>query len=214
MSGFWIEAVGYAGSTLVILSLLQKSILRLRSIGVVASTTFLLYSLAIGAYPIAVVNVVAATIHLYHLRRLVRRKSEVFKLLRISPESRYLDYFLDFYVDDIATTHNAGFSYEPGPKTLAVLLLRDLVPAGLVIANTHGDSSIEILLDYVIPQYRDFELARWLYSGESGFFDETSCNCAWTRVTTPEQEEYYTRVGFRPDRTPNVPERHAFILAD
>lgn len=160
MSGFWIEAVGYAGSALVILSLLQKSILRLRTIGVVASLTFLGYSLAIGAYPIAVVNVVAATIHFYYLRKLVRLKSEVFKLLRVGSDSRYLGYFLDFYADDMAATHNAGFRYEPGAKTLAVLLLRDLVPAGLVIANTHGDSSIEILLDYVIPQYRDFKLAR------------------------------------------------------
>jgi hypothetical protein len=212
VSGFWIEAVGYAGSTLVILSLLQKSILRLRTIGVVASTTFLFYSIAIGAYPIAVVNVTAASIHLYHLRRLVRRKNEVFKILRISPDSRYLEYFLEFYGKDIAAGHNAGFGYEPGPKTLAVLLLRDLVPAGLVIANLHGDSSIEILLDYVIPQYRDFRLAHWLYSEESGIFAEASCRCAWTRVATPAQEEYYGRVGFRPDRTPTVPERYSFIL--
>ena len=202
MSGFWIEAVGYAGSALVILSLLQKSILRLRTIGTVASVTFLLYSLAIGAYPIAVVNVVAAAIHLYYLRKLVRRKSEVFKILRISPDSRYLEYFLEFYEDDIAEGHNAGFAYQPDSKTLAVLLLRDLIPAGLIIANQHGDSSIEVLLDYVIPQYRDFELARWLYSEESGLFTDVGCRCAWTRVAN----------GFKPDRTPSVPERYSFVL--
>jgi hypothetical protein len=212
MSGFWIEAVGYAGSALVILSLLQKSILRLRTIGAVASLTFLIYSLAIGAYPIAVVNVVAAAIHLYYLRFLVRKQSEAFKILRISPDSRYLEYFLDFYKDDIAHRFQPDFVYEPGPKTMAVLLLRDMVPAGLMVANMHGDSSFEILLDYVIPQYRDFKLAHWLYSEQSGIFGEARCNCAWTRVATPEQAEYFTRVGFKPDRTPNVPDRYAFIL--
>jgi hypothetical protein len=212
VSGFWIEAVGYAGSALVILSLLQKSILRLRAVGTVASITFLVYSLAIGAYPIAVVNVVAAVIHLYYLRKLVKKKDEVFRLLRVSQDSRYVEYFLDFYRDDIAAGHNAGFHFEPGPNTFAVLLLRDLVPAGLLVANAHGDSSFEILLDYVIPQYRDFKLADWLYSSHSGLFDTVSCDCVWTRVTSAEKERYYSRVGFKPDRTPAVQDRYSFIL--
>jgi len=212
MSGIIIEIVGYVGSALVILSLLQKSILRLRTIGLVASSTFLIYSIAIEAYPIAVVNVVAASIHLYYLRKLLRRKHEVFKILRIQPDARYLQYFLDFYKDDIATRYQPDFVYQPGPKTLAVFFLRDMVPAGLLVANVHGDSSFEILLDYVIPQYRDFKLARWLYSEQSGIFDETGCRCAWTRVTTPLQKEYFTKMGFKPDRTPEVPERYAFYL--
>lgn len=212
MNDILIEAIGYAGSALVILSLLQKSILRLRGIGLVASSTFLVYSIAIEAYPIAVVNVVAATIHLYYLRKLVKRKSEVFSILQMRPESRYLQRFLDFYKDDIATRYQPDFVYKPGPKTLSIFLLRDMVPAGLVVAKVHGDSSVEILLDYVIPQYRDFKLAQWLYSHESGFFTEARCRCAWTRVTTPDQEAYFTKMGFKPDHTPEVPERFAFIL--
>ena len=212
MNATLVEAIGYAGSALVILSLLQKSILRLRSIGLVASLTFLVYSISISAYPIAVVNVVAASIHLYYLRKLVRRKSEVFTILRMRPESRYLQYFLDFYRNDIAKQYQPEFVYEPGPKTLAVFLLRDLVPAGLVVAKVHQDSSFEVLLDYVIPQYRDFKLANWLYSKESGIFAEANCRCAWTRVTTEEQRNYFTKVGFKPDRTPQVPERYAITV--
>lgn len=212
MSGFIIEAVGYLGSALVILSLLQKSILRLRMIGFVASSTFLIYSIAIAAYPIAVVNVVAASIHLYYLRKLLRRKSEVFTLLQMRPESRYLAYFLEFYKDDIATRYQPDFVYEPAEDTLVVFLLRDMVPAGLLVGRTHGDASFEILLDYVIPQYRDFKLAGWLYSEESGIFEMTHCRCAWARAATPEQQEYFEKVGFKPDRTPGVPDRYSFIL--
>lgn len=207
-----VEVVGYAGSTLVILSLLQKSILRLRAIGFVASTTFLFYSIAIEAYPIAVVNVVAAAIHLYYLRKLVRRKNEVFTILRMRPESRYLERFLEFYKDDIAGRYQPDFVYQPTANTLAVFLLRDMVPAGLVVAKVHGDTSFEVLLDYVIPQYRDFKLATWLYSEESGIFTEAKCRCAWTRIETPEQEEYFTKMGFKLDRTPEVPNRFALTI--
>ena len=204
-----VEVIGYLGSGLVILSLLQKSILRLRTIGLVASLTFLVYSVSIEAYPIAVVNVVAAAIHLYYLRKLVRRKHEIFTILRLRPDGRYLRYFLDFYKDDIASRYQPDFVYEPAPDTIAVFMLRDMVPAGLLVARLHGDSSFEVLLDYVIPQYRDFKLAEWLYSEESGIAEETNSRLAWTRVATPDQEEYFARIGFKPDHTPTVPDRYA-----
>jgi hypothetical protein len=151
VSGTLVEVIGYAGSALVILSLLQKSILRLRTIGLAASSTFLVYSVSIGAYPIAVVNVVAAVIHLYYLRKLLRRKNEVFTLLQMRPESRYLQRFLEFYADDIAVSMHPDFAYDPAPDIAVFFLLRDMVPAGLVVARLYGDSSIEILPDYVIP---------------------------------------------------------------
>jgi hypothetical protein len=207
-----VEVIGYLGSGLVILSLLQKSILRLRTIGLVASLTFLIYSISIEAYPIAVVNVVAASIHLYYLRKLLRLKSEVFTILRLRPDGRYLRYFLDFYKDDIATRYQPDFVYEPAPDVIAVFMLRDLVPAGLLVARLHGDSSFEVLLDYVIPQYRDFKLANWLYSEESGIVAETGSRLAWARVTTPDQEDYFTRIGFKPDKTALVPERYSYSI--
>ena len=207
-----VEVIGYLGSGLVILSLLQKSILRLRTIGLVASLTFLVYSVSIEAYPIAVVNVVAASIHLYYLRKLVRRKSEVFSILRLRPDGRYLQYFLDFHADDIATRYQPDFDYEPAPDVIAVFMLRDLVPAGLLVARLHGNSSFEILLDYVIPQYRDFKLANWLYSEDSGIVGETGSRVAWTRVTTPDQQDYFTKIGFKPDKTALVPERYSYSI--
>ncbi len=207
-----VEVIGYLGSALVILSLAQKSILRLRTIGFVASSTFLVYSIAIEAYPIALVNVVAASIHLYYLRKLVRLKSEVFRILRLRPDGRYLQYFLDYYRDDIATRYQPDFVYEPAPNVIAVFMLRDMVPAGLLVAKLHGDASFEILLDYVIPQYRDFKLANWLYSQDSGIVGETGSRVAWTRVTTPEQQDYFTKIGFKPDKTALVPERWSYSI--
>ena len=207
-----VEVIGYLGSGLVILSLLHKSILRLRTIGLVASLTFLVYSISIEAYPIAVVNVVAASIHLYYLRKLVRLKSEVFSILRLRPDGRYLRYFLDFYKDDIANRYQPDFVYEPAPDVIAVFLLRDMVPAGLLVARLHGDSSFEVLLDYVIPQYRDFKLANWLYSDASGIVQETGSRVAWTRVTTPDQKDYFAKIGFKPDKTALVPDRYSYSI--
>ena len=91
----FIEIVGYLASALILLSIVQKSILRLRVLGLIGAFTFLVYSIAIGAYPIAVLNVIAATIHLWYLRKLTRHQDEVFRVLHVGPESKYLADFLD-----------------------------------------------------------------------------------------------------------------------
>ena len=50
---FWFEMVGYAGSVLVAVSLMMKSLLRLRLINLVGAFFFTLYGLLSGAYAVA-----------------------------------------------------------------------------------------------------------------------------------------------------------------
>lgn len=201
-SNFLIEAVGYVASGLIVLSITQRSILRLRLLGLAGSATFLVYSIAIEAYPIAVVNAIAAGIHLWYLRKLVARKDEVFRVLHVLPESRYLLDFLDFYKDDIQGKFQPEFEYEPDPDQLTAFILRDMVPAGLFIGRHVSDGSFEVELDFVIPQYRDFKVAGYVYSADSGLFDEECPPVVWTEASNTDHAAYLRRVGFTqcPDR--------------
>lgn len=208
------EVIGYAGSALVILSLIQRSILRLRLVGLVGSLTFLVYSVLIEAYPIAVVNVLAAAIHLWYLRMLLRRQHEVFEVLHVNADSAYLAYFLDHYRDEIVERFQPGFRYEPADNQFAAFILRDLVPAGLFIGRVHPeDSSIEAVLDFVIPQYRDFKIGPYLYSERSGLLTGTRCTTVWSIPGTEIHARYLRRMGFRPDPTAAAPNRYSLRLA-
>ena len=189
---WWIEGIGYLGSALVIASLAQKSILRLRLIGLGGSTTFFAYSLLIEAYPIAVVNVIAGTIHVYYLRKLILRPEEVFSTLGVRPNSLYLQRFLEFHSDDIAR-FQPEFRHDLPDHMFTVLLLRDMVPAGLVVFRADGDQ-FKIVLDYAIPEYRDFKLGRYLFSEKSGVFAAGSM--LWSPASTPEHAAYLQRMGF------------------
>ena len=57
-----------------------------------------------------------------------------------------------------------------------------------------------------------FAGTNWLYSEDSGIVRETGSRIAWARVTTPEQEEYFTKIGFKPDKTALVPERYSYSI--
>jgi len=193
----WMELIGYAGSALVVLSLTRKSILRLRTIGLAASMTFFVYALLIGAYPIAAVNVVIAAVHIYFLQKLTRRPDEVYSVLNVSPESAYLAAFLDFHRADIST-FQPEFEFEPAASRFAAFVLRDMVPAGLFIGRAVDDEGVvEILLDYAIPQYRDYRVGKYLYSEEAGLLRTEGCRAALATASTPGHARYLERVGFR-----------------
>lgn len=189
---WWVEAIGYLGSALVIASLAQKSILRLRFIGLAGSATFFVYSLLIEAYPIAVVNVIAGAIHVYYLRRLILRPEVVFSTLGVRPNSLYLQRFLEFHSDDIAR-FQPEFRHDLPDYMFTVLLLRDMVPAGVVVFRI-DDDRIKIVLDYAIPEYRDFKLGSYLFSEKSGVFEAGSR--LWSPASTPEHAAYLARMGF------------------
>jgi len=140
-SDLLIEVVGYAASALIILSITQKSILRLRLLGFSGGLVFLVYSVLIGAYPIAVVNVIGASVHGWYLRKLIRRKDEVFRILHVRPESRYLLDFLDFYRDQIQGEIQPEFVYRASDRQVTAFILRDMVPAGLLIGEPRDDGT-------------------------------------------------------------------------
>ncbi len=192
-----VELVGYLGSLLIIISMTRTSILHLRLIGLAGSLTFFVYSILIGAYPVAVVNAVIAGVHLFFLRQLRSKRHEYFTSLELNKESRYLRHFLDFHDEDIRQ-HQPAFEFEPRDDQVRAFVLRDLMPAGVFIGRTVPDGSIEVELDYVIPQYRDFKVAEYLYSDRSGIFVERGCRRIWTRPGNDEHVRYFERLGFRP----------------
>jgi hypothetical protein len=205
------EIIGWTGSVLVIVSLMQRSIFKLRLIGLGAAGAFLVYGLLIGAYPIAIVNVVVIGVHLYFLRKLTVHPEEVFSTLEVYPESRYLAYFLEFYADEISQ-FQPEFSYDPGGDHWASFLLRGHVPAGLVIARPCQDGSLAIELDFVTPEYRDFKLGEFLYSEASGLFTDLDCTQAWSPPGSSDHARYLERVGFQLTSGPNGEARYEFSL--
>jgi hypothetical protein len=192
-ASIWHEVVGYVASAIVVLSLMMKSILRLRLIGLAGSLAFFAYGVLIGSIPIAITNVVIMGIHLFFLRKLLG-STEIFSTLRVNPESRYLQRFLEFHAEQIER-FQPGFAYSPVPETLPVFILRDMIPAGLLVTLPHADGSLEVQLDYATPQYRDFKLGRFVYSIESAVFGDPTC--AWSDMWSEAHTHYLERMGFR-----------------
>ncbi len=204
------EILGFIASGLIVISITQRSIFRLRVIGLCGSLTFLTYGLLIGAYPIVAVNAAATAIHVWYLKKLTADSAEVFRALSMRPESNYLRAFLEYHKEDIRQKFQPEFDFEVSPDLITAFVLRDMVPAGLFIGRRTNDGRVEALLDFASPEYRDFRIAEFVFSNKAGLFDERDRE-VFTHATAAAHIGYLRRVGFSED--PNEPGLYRHSLA-
>lgn len=195
MSG--AEVLGYVASVLVAVSLTMRSVLRLRLVNLAGALCFTVYGLAIRAYPVAAVNGVIVLINLWHLWEMLAAK-EYFRVLEVRPDSEYLAAFLHFHEEDIAR-FLPGFDARPAAGRLVFFVLRDLVPAGLFIAEPKGDGSARVVLDYVIPGYRDFKVGPFVFSDNASLFEARGVRRLLSAPGNEDHRRYLERMGFRPE---------------
>jgi hypothetical protein len=187
------ELIGYAASLMVAVSLMMSSILRLRILNLIGAALFAVYGVLIGSVPVAVVNTFIVGVNIYFLVRLFGAK-ELFRLLEVAPDSAYLNYFLQLTGDDIRR-YLPEFRELP-PDALSVFILRDVVPAGLLVGERRTDGSLLIHLDYVLPNYRDFKVGDFLFRKQAGFFRHRGVSRLVARASTRKHTSYLERMGF------------------
>ncbi len=187
-----VEIIGYVASVLIAVSLMMSSILKLRIINLFGSFVFAIYGLIINAYPVAAVNFFIAIINIYYLFEIYSRK-EYFKVLEVEPETEYLKNFLSFYETDIKK-YMPSFTFSVSKENIAFFVLRNMVPAGLIIAKKNIDATVFVELDYVIPGYRDFKIGKFVYNK---IFSEMDVKEISSNPGNENHEKYLKRMGFR-----------------
>lgn len=191
---FLYELVGYAGSVLVAVSLMMKSLVRLRVINLIGALFFIAYGLLIGAFPIAFLNGLILCVNLVNLWQMWRQR-DYFHLMEVRADSIYLRHFLEFYRKDILE-FVPTYLFKPKSGQLVVFILRNMVPAGVLIVKPEGGAG-QIFLDFVIPGYRDFRAGKFLFEKSADFFSQKGIRRLVSEPGNPKHESYLKRMGFR-----------------
>lgn len=79
MDQFWIEAVGYAGTGLCIMSYSMRTIVPLRVLGILSSVCFMAYGVLLEAWPLVITDAILLplnTIRLIQIRQLMKQVTE------------------------------------------------------------------------------------------------------------------------------------------
>lgn len=188
---FFVEAFGYLGSLLVVVSMLMSSVIRLRIINMIGSVIFAIYALIIKSYPTALMNFFLVGINIYHLMRL-RNTEKHYDLIEDSADGGYFNYLLRFYREDIANFFPdfSAKNLNAGNNRVFVVCC-DQEAAG-VLAGTQDKEKLEVLLDYSTPVYRDCSVGAYLY----GRLPEYGIRDLTYRGNNAEHLAYLTKMGF------------------
>ena len=191
----WLDAIGWAGSALLVFSLLQTRVLRFRVLNLVACVVLAFFNAMIGVWPMAAQNVVLAAINVYFLANLLRERHDeaAFEVLQVGAGDDYLRHVLDVHRDDIVR-HQPDFT-APQPGDRVFIVIKGDETVGVVVIASQGDVA-QVRLDYVTPRYRDFTPGEFVWR-RSGLLN----GLGFRHVMTPAGMvgAYYDRVGFTPN---------------
>ncbi len=186
-----IEIFGYIGSTLVVVSMLMSSIIKLRVINILGSIISGTYALIIGSFPLALMNICLIVINVYNLCKLLK-SDQKYEMVDGNTSDAYVTYFAEHYKNDIQT-HFPGFTMEKSGADKAYIVCCDGNPAGLLVGKNIDNGVFEVVLDYSTPVYRDCSVGKYLYEElpKKGVKKlQAAQNCS------KEHESYLKKMGF------------------
>lgn len=197
----WLDAVGWAGSALLVFSLLQARVLRFRVLNTIASVVLTFFNAMIAVWPMVAMNIVLTSINLWFIAKLLRERHDpdAYQVLRVGVGDDYLRHLLRNHADDIAR-YQPDFAVPTGSDTdaaadLAFLVVLGDETVGVVLLRREGEVA-RVVLDYVTPRFRDFTPGEFVWR-RSGLLN----GLGFRRVATSPRMvgPYYDKVGFRAD---------------
>ncbi len=192
-----VEIVGYSGSVLVGLSLMMANIWRLRWVNLFGAGTLAVYGLLIAAWPVVTLNSFIVVVDIYYLAKLSRER-DVFSFFEVPQNMPFLREFLRFWGADIEK-FAPGFELHRCRNPHVRLILRNMLPVGLFVCGAAPNGEAEIYLDYVVPGYRDFKNARFVFSAGHERLRAAGLHTFVATARVPAQRRYLRRVGFVQD---------------
>lgn len=200
----WVDALGWFGSALLVFSLLQARVLRLRALNTVACLILIVFNALVGVWPMVAMNVVLAGINIFFVTRMLRQRHDekAYTVLEVADDDTYLEHFL--------SVHRAGIErffprFRDHLGGSAFLILHGDETVGAMVVRDAGEGTAQVELDYVTPRYRDFTPGEFVFR-RSGLFRDRG----YRRVLTPPGmvEPYYDELGFA-----RTDDRYAFEVA-
>ncbi len=192
----WVEWIGYIASFIVLLSLLMRSIKRLRYVNLVGAVIFALYGFLISSYPVLIMNFGIVLVNVYYLK-LIYATKDYFNILPVKKNEEYAKALIDYHRKDIE-------NFMPLQKNVIsqsafrFLILRNMNPAGIFLAKPYDQETLEITLDYATPAFQDFKTGAYIYKQNRQTFQASGYKRFIAQSKGASHQKYLEKMGFKP----------------
>jgi hypothetical protein len=191
-----LEAFGYFASILIALSIMMSNIRRLRLLNMLGAAAFSAYGYFIDAYPVFILNGWVAIVNAYYLIRIFYVQDK-FDLIRLqSIHTPLFSLLKEQYGEDVRELCR-GFQWQQLDNAVVLLIFRNMKPVGFFAyqaLDTQGKA--EVLLDYIIPEDRDFKAAQFLFTKHNSQLSQEGIKHLVVQASDKAHEHYLNRIGF------------------
>ena len=194
----WVDVLGWLGSALLVVSLLQTRVLRFRVLNLAACLSLVVFNSLVEVWPMVGMNVATSAINLWFLVHLVRDRHDdtAFDVLQVQPDDAYFQHFLSVHDADIRRIHPAFAGTEP--DDLAFQVEKGDETVGVVLVRREGDVA-RVQLDYVTPRFRDFSPGEFVWRRSPRLrargFRKVVTPPGWSTPTTTGSDQAFRREG-------------------
>ena len=188
------ELVGYGASVVTLVSLTMTNVYRFRQINLAGALIFLGYGYAVGAWPVVFMNLMISGINVWALLQMMRYSAYFDLSPATSVGEDYLKRFFLFHERELVK-YAPGLTFEELLEARTCMLFRNMLPVGLFSYRQAGPEA-DIVIDYMIGEYRDNKAGRYLYRTKRMFFKEQGIKRFHAVARHPSQAGYYAHNGF------------------
>lgn len=203
-----IEVLGTVSSVVVAISLMMKNIRWLRWVNLVGAGMFSIYGFFIAAWPVFGLNAFIVLINVFYLVQLSTTKDR-FSLLEVPAsdaqpgQATLLARFLETYGPNLAQ-FQPDFPRKLPSDCRVFFVLREVLPISLFVCRPDGKGNQDILVDYAVPAWRDYQNARFVFQKGLKTVKWDGTGVFFARPQVKSHGAYLKKMGFRPSENPGV----------
>jgi len=200
-----VEILGTVASVVVAISLMMKNIRWLRWVNLGGSALFSTYGFLIQAWPVFGLNAFIVVINVFYLYQLSTTKDR-FSLLEVPASDAepgrqtLLSRFLETYGPDLAQ-FQPDFPRKLPADVRVFFVLREVLPISLFVCRPDGRGNQDILIDYAVPAWRDYQNARFVFQKGLKSLPWEGTGVFFAKAGIKQHAKYLRKMGFEPEGT-------------
>ena len=82
-------------------------------------------------------------------------------------------------------------------------MFRNMIPVGIFSIKIKDANRAQILMDYIVPKFRDLKFGAYLYEKKSYFFRDKDIKELEVITNVPLHEKYLLKLGFKKIKNPD-----------
>ncbi|WP_124054614.1 hypothetical protein [Arcanobacterium ihumii] len=193
----WWEIIGWAGSVLVVMSLMVPSVRRFRILNLTGSLIATIYNAFFEIWPYAAMNGAIVLINIYWLWRLSQQgenEERGYSVVAVNDDDSIVQRFLSRNGATISAAY-PHFAKDTLTGAQSFLIMHEEEVIGLFSIRLGQNQTAEVVMDFVTERFRDFTPGNFVYTNNKLFADLGVCMLVLP-ANTASDVAYFRKQGF------------------